>query len=297
MWLLLCVMPIPSWAVPDVVVSIKPVHSLVSMVMRDIGEPKLLMRGAATPHYYAMRPSEAALIAQADLIVWVGPTLESFMVRPVAQMPERDAHILQLQSSGHVTPLRSRGLSFAKPAIGGSTQSMDPHLWLDPHNAVGILEAITATLSRIDPDNATHYAANRDRAKADIQQVARTVERMVRPVQSTPFVVFHDGYQYFEHAFGLNYAGALALSPERQPGVRQVRMLMQTINQQSIACVMSEPQFPSKVVQMIAEQTKARVVSVDPLGATLEPGRHLYSELLLAMADAFQRCLSPVDPT
>ena len=293
-WLVAWLMPISGWAVPDVVVSIKPVHSLVSMIMRDLGEPELLIEGAASPHQYAMRPSEAARLADADLVVWVGPSLESFLVRPLTQMRAVSSRELQLQSNPLITPLKSRGYSFARPAVGRTKGSVDPHVWLDPKNAVGILQAVTDTLSQMDPSNASRYAANRDHAIQEIYDIQHDVMRVLQGVQSEPFVVFHDGYQYFEHAFGLNYAGALALSPERQPGVRQVRMLMDTIDQQSVTCVFSEPQFPSKLVQMIADQTEVRVVSLDPLGTDIAPGAHLYAELLLAMSDAFQRCLSPV---
>ena len=293
-WLMLWLLPMTGSATPEVVVSIKPVHSLVSMVMRDLGEPRLLIQGAQTPHQYAMRPSEAALLAKADLIVWVGPALESFLVRPVAQMRADSSRELQLQSNPYVTPIKARGLSFARPVVGRSTGAVDPHLWLDPKNAVGILQAVTDTLSQMDPDNAARYAANRDQAMADIEALHHSVARALSAVQAEPFVVFHDGYQYFEQAYGLNYAGALALSPERQPGVRQVRMLMETIDQQSVGCVFSEPQFPSKLVQMIATQTHVRVVSLDPLGAGIPSGEHLYAELMLAMSSAFQRCLASV---
>ncbi len=75
-----CVVPVATGnsAVPQVVVSIKPLHALVAGVMDGVGEPVLLVKGGGSPHGYILRPSEARNISRADLVVWVGEGLESF---------------------------------------------------------------------------------------------------------------------------------------------------------------------------------------------------------------------------
>ncbi|MBP2549235.1 zinc transport system substrate-binding protein [Neorhizobium galegae] len=72
-----------AMAAPQVVVSIKPIHSLVAAVMEGVGEPKLIVEGAASPHTYTMKPSNARAIQDADLVFWIGPNMEAFLDKPL----------------------------------------------------------------------------------------------------------------------------------------------------------------------------------------------------------------------
>jgi zinc transport system substrate-binding protein len=72
-----------SLAAPDVVVSIKPIHSLVAGVMKGVGEPALIVDGAASPHTFSMKPSNARAIEKADMVFWVGPNMEAFLDKPL----------------------------------------------------------------------------------------------------------------------------------------------------------------------------------------------------------------------
>ena len=67
----------------NVVASIKPVHSLVAAVMEGVGEPSLIVDGAASPHNYALKPSQAKTLEQANLVFWVGHELEAFLEKPL----------------------------------------------------------------------------------------------------------------------------------------------------------------------------------------------------------------------
>src|SRR5512147_1007111 len=80
---------------PRVVVSIKPVHSLVAAVMQGVGEPVLLLQTGASPHTYSLRPSDAQALRRAQLVVWVGEGLEMFLVKPLAALG-KDARALEL---------------------------------------------------------------------------------------------------------------------------------------------------------------------------------------------------------
>ena len=67
----------------DVVASIKPVHSLVASVMEGVGEPILLVKGTGSEHSYSLRPSEARALEQAEVVFWVGETMETFLIKPL----------------------------------------------------------------------------------------------------------------------------------------------------------------------------------------------------------------------
>ena len=116
---LLALVAMCPWAAaeaPRVVASITPIHSLVSNVMGEIGEPLLLIRGLASPHSYQLRPSDAAALAEADVIVWVGPGLENVLARPLLALAG-EAEILTLSQSSDLVrwPVRRGGVMVAGP--------------------------------------------------------------------------------------------------------------------------------------------------------------------------------------
>ena len=92
---------------PTAVASIKPVHSLLSGVMEGAGEPSLLVRGGASPHTWTLRPSDAHALEHANLVVWIGEGLESFLVQPIEALTG-DAYVLELSRAEGITLLRMR---------------------------------------------------------------------------------------------------------------------------------------------------------------------------------------------
>ncbi len=300
---------------PAVVVSIAPLHSLAAMAMDGIGSPRLLLRGSASPHGYALRPSERRALADAVLIVRVGPALEAFLDRPVAaqrkrgrvldaseiaglrRYPLRTGGIWQNGDHGHGhgrghghKEEREKGRERTRDARG-----VDPHIWLDAGNASMIVAEIARRLSDIDPPNATAYARNAASASATLGALESELREMLEPVRDAPFVVLHDGWQYFERAFGLRGAGAIALSPERQPGARRVAAVRRHLTAAGVRCVFSEPQFPAAIVETVIRGTDTRTAPLDPIGATLVPGISLYPALMRNMARTIADCLRPGD--
>lgn len=95
---------------PRIVASIPPVHSLVAAVTQGVSDPVLLLRGGASPHAYAMAPSDARALQDADLVVWVGPDLETFLARPLRQdRAGRQVLTLAEQPSIRLLPARTGG--------------------------------------------------------------------------------------------------------------------------------------------------------------------------------------------
>ena len=93
---------------PSVLVSIKPLHSIVAAVMGDTGAPGLLLTGAASPHSYALKPSDARKLAQADIVFWTGPELETFLATPIRNLASK-ARVAALGTAQGVTRLPEIG--------------------------------------------------------------------------------------------------------------------------------------------------------------------------------------------
>ncbi len=171
--------------------------------------------------------------------------------------------------------------------------TFDMHVWLDPVNAQVMVHAIAQALSESDPGNAETYAANARSLQHRLADLGTEIAAEVAPVRGKPFIVFHDGYRYFEDRFGVVAAGSAVVSADRSPGVRRIRELQQKVRDLGVTCVLTEPQFEGRLVDVIVEGTDAQAGSVDPLGATIDSGPELYFALLRNMAASFTDCLVP----
>ena len=300
----------PAAADIRVVASIKPVHSLVSAVMAGVGEPRLLMRGKASPHTFTMRPSDAVALQEANVVFLIDEAMETTLARAIDALAGKARVVALADAKGLIRlPLREGGAFEADPehdqdkddkdhareAAGGHHDhgEFDMHVWLDPVNAWTMGRAIADTLSQADPGNAAKYKANARALLPRLDALTAQISAALAPVRGKPFVVFHDGYRYFEDRFGLNAVGSMVVSPGRSPGAKRLRQLRAKIRALGVACVFAEPQFDKRIVNVVVEGTKVRPGAVDPLGAAIEDGPELYFTLLRNMAAAFKDCLSP----
>lgn len=285
-------------AVPEVVASIKPVHSLVAGVMRGIGEPRLLIRETASPHTYSLRPSEAQALADADLVFWIGEDLETFLARPLGTLAA-DARSVALMERPGLTLRAVREGGIREPHAGHDPghghehghEANDAHIWLDPGNAELLVDTIADELSAADPANAARYRTNAEDLSARIDRLDDELGSRLGAVADRPFVVFHDAYRYFEDRYGLNAVGAVTVSPDRQPGAGRLAGIRTELEALGAVCVFAEPQFEPAVIDSVIEGTEVRRGVLDPLGAGLDDGPGLYFELMRGLADRLADCL------
>lgn len=301
---------------PSVAADIAPVHALVAQVMGDLDTPALVVRPGASPHGYAMRPSEAAALDRADLVIWMGPALTPWLEGAIGTLAAQ-AQVLELLDADGLTlhPFRT-GTGFEPhdhDAPGDHVDhadhdkhdkhaddspdahqdhahaGVDPHAWLDPVNAQVWLGVIAAELSALDPENAATYAANARAGRAALDDLQTELRATLAPMAGRDFVVFHDAYQYFEARFEVPSAGAIALGDAADPGPARIAELRDLVKARGIDCVFAEPQFDPRLVQAVFGGVVHHGV-VDPLGTDLAPGPQLYPDLLRGMAGAFAAC-------
>lgn len=303
---LLLFSPLTAFAEPKVVASIKPVHSLVAGVMREVGEPRLLVPGGASPHEYSLRPSDARAISEADIVFWIGPELESFMVKPLQNAKGRVRSVALLDAPGvAVLPLREGGAWESRPHghEGGAGHdaehdrdrgaARDAHVWLDPVNAVAMVRHIVATLGEADPDHRADYQRNGAALIERLNRLNRQLAMELGPIEDRPYIVFHDAYQYFERRYGLSAVGSVVLNPEQRPGAKRVTEIQARIRDLGVRCVFGEPQFQPALVETAIAGSGARSGVLDPEGgAELQAGPEAYFELLRRLADSLRTCLS-----
>lgn len=273
---------------PSVVVSIAPLHSLVAGVMEGAGEPVLLVPAGASPHAFALRPSDAVALQKARLVVLAGAGLERFLDRPLAALSGR-AEIVKLAA---LPGVRLRELGGHHAHDGHDADHHDPHIWLDPENAIAIVAALRDILGALDPENAALYRRNAGAMVAALGLLDREIAAQLAPVQARPFITFHDAYGYFAERYRLDPVGTLVLSPDIPPGAARVAEIVRLVRDRKAVCVFSEPQFEPRLVTRLAEDSDVRVGIADPLGSGLPTGPGHYAATLRALAGSFRDCLA-----
>jgi len=305
-----------------IVTTIKPVHALASQVLDGIATPKLLIKGAASPHVYALKPSDAEAVHHAQLFVRIAAWVEPFTEKIISALPA-SVHVLTLMEADGLELLSLRGSGAFETHDHGDahhdddsnheehsdhghadehdhekdhdkakdSSANDPHIWLDPENAADMVRALVAELQRIAPQYKVQLAKNGDAAIARLAKLKNDLKTKIDPIKSARFIVFHDAFQYFENRFGLQAAGAITLHPEAPPSGKRLKEIRQKIKQASAQCVFSEPQFNAKRITTVVEGTNAKTGVLDPIGFNAPQGPDAYDFMMHHLADSFVACL------
>jgi len=313
----------PANAELKVVTSIKPIHSLASYLMDGVGKPDLIVDGYASPHGFSMKPSHAQMLQNADIVFWVGEGMENFLEKPLSSIAKKAEKIELMEIKGlNVLKFRERNIfdehdhdhghdDHAKKEDdhddhghddhgkkeddhddhgheGHNHGEFDAHIWLDPINAKAILIEMVEHIIENDPKNEAKYKNNLDKALKDIDKM--TIEVMTELSNSVSSIVFHDAYQYFEKRFNVKILGAFTVNTDVMPGAEQLAEIREIIEHDKVACVFSEPQFNPDIINAVSKDMKIKTGVLDPLGATLDPGKDLYFKLIRNMSDSFKGC-------
>jgi len=279
----------PANADVKVVTSIKPIHSLASYLMDGVGKPDLIVDGYASPHGFALKPSHAKMLQNADLIFWVGEDLENFLEKPLKSIAKKAEKIELMEIKGlNKLKFRERNIFEGHDDHGHAHGEYDPHIWLDPHNAEVMVEEIANQLAAIDPQNADAYKKNSKNAIDDIEKLIKETKKEMK--KGISYIVFHDAYQYFEKEFNVSALGALTLNTDVAPGAKQISEIKEIIEHENVKCLFSEPQFNPDIIKSIAKGTNVKVGVLDPLGANLENGKELYFKLIKDISSSLKKC-------
>ncbi|HCA91054.1 MAG TPA: zinc ABC transporter substrate-binding protein ZnuA [Alphaproteobacteria bacterium] len=298
-----------------VVTSIKPVHSLVAAVMQGVGTPDLIVEGAGSPHTYALKPSQAKQLQEADLVFWMSHDLEAFLEKSIDGIATKAVSVPLMESRGLMTLGFREGGAFDDHGHDEHDDhdehdkdddhdhekhddhdehdhgEVDPHVWLDPENAKAMVHEIEEALAKADPANAATYESNAEAVMAKLDSLVAEIDSELQPVKGRGYIVFHDAYQYFENRFGVSAIGSITVSPEVLPGAERISDLQEKVRSLDATCVFSEPQFEPKLVATVTENTNARTGVLDPLGAAIDKGPNLYFTLIRNMASSLKNCL------
>ena len=313
----------------NVVTTIKPLHSLISSVMEGVGKPSLIIEGTNNPHTFVFKPSHAEMIENADIVFWIGEDLEAFMEKPLESLA-KNAKTISFMDLASIEKLKFREQNIfddhdghddhddhghkdddhddhddhdghddehdghddhddhAGHHDGHNHGEFDAHIWLDPANAKEMVLEISHELSELDPSNKSKYEDNASKTIVALDKLIEEVDKSLS--KDISYIVFHDAYQYFEKRFGVIPAGALTLNPDVLPGAKQIADIQDVINDKGIKCIFSEPQYNPKIIETLGNDMNISTGVMDPLGAYIDAGPSMYSDLINQIANSIKDC-------
>lgn len=266
----------------NVLSSIKPIDLIVSDIAGADIASSVLLSSATSPHHYALTVRDAQLIATSDLVIWIGPALETFLQRSISRragktltlLEQRDHH--QAESHHH---------------HDHHEHSTDAHIWLAYENAIDIASAVAEALSDLYPEHRGAFAERLAQFTLNMQREKAEAKRLLEPVSALPFGVYHDGYNAFVEEFELNQVAHVTLMPDEQLSAKQLFQLRQQLS--DAQCLLGEVQ-ESAVVERVAAKLGVRSVSIDLLAARVENSNEAsgFARYMRSVRDSFLACLN-----
>ena len=289
----------PGWAeVPTVLTDTAPVHSLVATVMGDLGSPSLIVPQGTSPHDASLRPSEAQVLTEADLIVWTGPSFLPWVGETIESLAFDTPALALLETEGW-EPLSARAEAHLDEEHGAegneepAESGIDPHAWLDPAVAAVWLTSIAEALAAEDPENADTYRTNAATGAERLTALSADIASRLAPLTGRGYAVGHDAYQYFERASGLPATWTIAQADGASPAPRDVEALREAVLAGEVQCLLMDAETNPAWADTLGEGAALQTAQVDPDGVFLEPGPDLYPTLMENLATALGACLAP----
>jgi len=282
-----------------VLTSLRPLGFISAAIAEGITPTEVLLPDGVSPHDYALRPSGLQQIRSADLVVWIGPGLETFMSKSVAQLPPNRVVDVSAIPEVKALLLTRQDEKSHEHGIHDTNESGDNHkdeqynmhLWLSPEIAKLTAIAIHAKLLELMPQKKDQLDANLRQFEDELTKTDVKLDKMLQPVQGKGYFVFHDAYGYFEKHYGLSPLGYFTVNPEIQPGAQRLHQIRTQLVEQKAVCVFAEPQFRPAVINAVAQGTKVRMGTLDPLGSGIALTKDSYVDFLSHLTSQYVSCL------
>ncbi|AOX06943.1 zinc ABC transporter substrate-binding protein [Pseudomonas putida JB] len=278
-----------------VLTTIKPLQQIAAAVQEGVGSPDVLLPPGASPHHYALRPSDVRRVGDADLLYWIGPDMENFLARVLGSRSKATVAVQSLpgmklrhfgeDSHSHKEEDHDDHDHDHRPG------SLDAHLWLSSANARVIAAKMAADLAHVDPANAARYQSNLKAFDERLDALDGRIKARVTGIAGKPYFVFHEAFDYFEAEYGLKHAGVFSVASEVQPGAQHVAAMRKRLQEVGKTCVFSEPPLRPRLAETLTAGLPVRLAELDALGGTDPVDGKGYERLLEKLGGDLAGCL------
>lgn len=299
----------------DVLTTIKPLGFIAAAITEGVTETKVLLPTSASPHDYSLKPSDVEQLNKAQLVLWIGEEMESFLEKSIDKLPKEK--VLTLEDIDAIKAIVEAAEDKAEKGKKAHKHSHDHkhehkhehkhghkhshehhhdhdedwHIWLSPKAGEVIAEKLAERLTEQLPEHKAKLVENLAAFKAALAAKNGEIAKQLEPFKTKGYYTFHDAYGYFEDAYGLKSLGSFTINPTVAPGAKTLNAIKKNVEKHNATCLFAEPQFTPKVVESLAKGTKANLGTLDPLGAKISLSKNAYPEFLQSLADQFSECL------
>jgi zinc transport system substrate-binding protein len=277
-----------------VLTSIKPLQLIAAAVQDGVAIPEVLLPPGASPHNYALRPSDVRKVQSVDLLYWIGPDMEGFLPRvlngrtlpsvAVQDLPGMKLRRFAEDSHSHAEDADEHDHDH-RPG------TLDAHLWLSPVNARVIADKMATDLSAADPANAERYQSNAKAFDERLDALDQRLKQRLASVEGKPYFVFHEAFDYFEEAYGLKHTGVFSVAAEVQPGAQHVAAMRKRLQEVGKTCVFSEPPLRPRLAETLVAGLPVKLAELDALGGYTPATAQGYEQVLEKLGNDLAGCL------
>lgn len=278
----------------NVLTSIKPLQLIAAAVQDGVGVPEVLLPPGASPHNYALRPSDVRKVQSVELLYWIGPDMEGFLPRvlkgrSLPSVAVQDLPGLKLRRFAEDS--HSHAIDANEHDHDHRPGSLDAHLWLSPVNARVIAAKIATDLSAADPANAPRYQSNLKAFDEHLDALDLRLKARLAGVAGKPYFVFHEAFDYFEDAYGLKHTGVFSVAAEVQPGAQHVAAMRSRLQEVGKTCVFSEPPMRPRLAETLVAGLPVKLAELDALGGYTPATAQGYEQVLEKLGNDLAGCL------
>ena len=298
-----------------VIASVKPLTLIASELLADVTQVDTLLPDGASPHDFALRPSDRKRLNNADLLIWVGPEIEPYLEQVIKASKVEHMAMLNVQA-GHDEgehdheenheEHKDHDHDKAHHKDHDDHESHESHghdeheghdhaglhPWLDIEAVEHFTEELSVELQQHFPKQASTIKENEAAFLASLEQFESKEKAQLEPVHENRFLVFHDAYDGFVNHFDLNQVGYFTVSPELKPGAKHLAELREKLEHSGVSCVFKEPQFRPALIDSITRGFDVHVGELDPLAGDVTLAQGAYVNFMQGLVDEFTECLA-----
>lgn len=287
-------------ALATVLVSIKPIAFIASAITDGVTDVDILVPDGASPHNYTLKPSNIKALRSADLVIWVGEDMETFLPKIIHSLDEKKTLELMAQTSIYHELIKKNSPHLDEHDLHHHDNKANfhdnglynSHIWLDPYLAKLCAEEIHRKLVELFPKQSVKLDSNLADFLQKLNQTTENIKQSFHDVNDRGFFVFHDAYDYFNHYFGLNQLGYFVVNPMIQPSAKKVFEIQKVLKEGKAVCVFSEVQFNQNIIKKITQGTSVKMGLLDPLGVNIQVNKDSYFQFLSQLSQQFKDCLA-----
>lgn len=257
-----------------VAASIAPLSNFAKQIGGDLVKVEMLVPPGANPHTYQVEPAQMRTLSKASVLVLNGLGLEFWADKAVEAAANKN--LLVVETAEGLTTIHDADEHHEHAGESHGAEG-NPHVWLDPTDAIHQVEKIRDAFAEADPRHAETYRANADRFIADLKKLDANIKSEVAGFTSKSFVAFHPTWTYFARRYGLDEAAIIEESPGKESSPETMRHAIETARKLKARAVFAEPQMAPKAAQVVAEEVGAKVLLLDAFG---EPPEYDYIEMM-----------------